>query len=431
MTNSLNITLHTLTPLWTGGVDQTCDRLHETGLIGSLRWWYEALVRGLGGYACDPTEHTCTFDEEKYRKSTAREERQRLREAGLCDACQLFGATGWARRFRLQLSDGEKLFNGKNVLIPSGRVHQSKHGSRAGGWFVFSESRRGDIAFKLVSLRDADLRPIETILALIGQHASLGPKGSNGYGVIKVENVSRDLSWVNLFGNQNPARNNALPDFRDFFFARFQFDEPQNSNWWQQIEGIRQAASGQLDDGRSPRPLRQASQEMTGLYSKGILPIAPAIRNWLRYQWKPGLTLAEAHFIFGEARAVCPHCYQPGFSPDQKNQQNNSCPGCKQSFKKGAEIPTTASKIFVSYAYRIDENRWEFRIWGWLPCEGVFRKKRDAFLNDLKTQLTSADLWTFVFNKTGITPQMTEWHSLTCAQTDGRAYLSELLGGAQ
>jgi len=51
---TLEMTLQTLTPLWTGGVDQTCDRLHETGLIGGLRWWYEALVRGLGGYACDP-----------------------------------------------------------------------------------------------------------------------------------------------------------------------------------------------------------------------------------------------------------------------------------------------------------------------------------------------------------------------------------------
>jgi CRISPR-associated protein Cmr1 len=88
------IILKTLTPLWTGGVDGTCDRLHETGLIGSLRWWYEALVRGLGGYACDPTEHSCTFDEERYRKSRADDERQRLRDAGVCDVCQLFGCTG-------------------------------------------------------------------------------------------------------------------------------------------------------------------------------------------------------------------------------------------------------------------------------------------------------------------------------------------------
>ena len=32
----LEFTLRTLTSLWTGGVDQRPDRLHETGLIGSL-----------------------------------------------------------------------------------------------------------------------------------------------------------------------------------------------------------------------------------------------------------------------------------------------------------------------------------------------------------------------------------------------------------
>jgi CRISPR-associated protein Cmr1 len=103
--DDLKITLKTLTPLWTGGVEGTCDRLHETGLIGSLRWWYEALVRGLGGQACDPTEHSCTFDEEKYRKSKADDEHQRLRDAGVCNACQLFGCTGWARKFRLCVLD--------------------------------------------------------------------------------------------------------------------------------------------------------------------------------------------------------------------------------------------------------------------------------------------------------------------------------------
>ena len=25
------------------------DCIHETGLLGSMRWWYEAMVRGLGG----------------------------------------------------------------------------------------------------------------------------------------------------------------------------------------------------------------------------------------------------------------------------------------------------------------------------------------------------------------------------------------------
>jgi len=75
-------------------VYQTCDRLHETGLIGSLRWWYEALVRGLGGYACDPTsDDRCEYDPRKLDPP----------EKQLCAACYLFGCTGWGRKFRMRV----------------------------------------------------------------------------------------------------------------------------------------------------------------------------------------------------------------------------------------------------------------------------------------------------------------------------------------
>ncbi len=74
-----DIRIKTLTPLWTGGVDGKADRIHETGLLGSLRWWYEAIVRGLGGTACDPSEGECRFKREKFGTSTATDDHQRLR----------------------------------------------------------------------------------------------------------------------------------------------------------------------------------------------------------------------------------------------------------------------------------------------------------------------------------------------------------------
>lgn len=391
----MDIQLRTLTPLWTGGVEQTCDRLHETGLIGSLRWWYEALVRGLGGYACDPTEHSCTFDEEKYRKSKARDERQRLRDAGVCDACQLFGCTGWARKFRLKVSDGKKLLNGQNFLIPSGRVHQSKKGPWAGGWFVFSESRISEIDFELVPLRDVDLAPVQTILTLISRHASIGPKGSSGYGVIHAQGIQQALTWLNAFPNSSIVRTQSLPDFRDFFFAGFQFAEPTgNGSWWQDVYGIRQAASGKLDDDSSTLPLRKSKNELEQMIRHGILPLAPAIRNWLRYIWKHGLNRDQEQYIFGDARSAI------------------------------------GSKILVSYAYRVkNSQKWEFRIWGWLPCTGEI-KKRDEFLKILNGQFIGDALWQYVFGNTRVKPALKEWHALPCDQTDGRAYLQELLGGA-
>lgn len=86
-----------LTDIWTGSVthskekDQikesiSPDRLIPTGLIGSIRWWFEVLVRGLGGNACDPTQTSCEGRDH-------------------CVACELFGCTGWGGKFRFTVFD--------------------------------------------------------------------------------------------------------------------------------------------------------------------------------------------------------------------------------------------------------------------------------------------------------------------------------------
>jgi len=84
-----------LSDLWTGSVmnkngqivdKPTSERLITTGLLGSIRWWFEVLVRGLGGSACDPTDTKC-------------EDRNH------CVVCELFGCTGWARKFRFEVLD--------------------------------------------------------------------------------------------------------------------------------------------------------------------------------------------------------------------------------------------------------------------------------------------------------------------------------------
>jgi len=74
-----------LTPIWTGDANKKCKHLRETGILGSLRWWYEVVVRGLGGTACDPTDSNCNG------------------EKNHCGACELFGCSGWARKFKLEI----------------------------------------------------------------------------------------------------------------------------------------------------------------------------------------------------------------------------------------------------------------------------------------------------------------------------------------
>lgn len=93
--------LKALTDLWTGSVELqrsdgrlqeqiSSDRLISTGLLGSIRWWFEVLTRGLGGAACDPSDDGRCPSQQGQR----------------CVVCEFFGCTGWGRKFRFEVKDG-------------------------------------------------------------------------------------------------------------------------------------------------------------------------------------------------------------------------------------------------------------------------------------------------------------------------------------
>lgn len=80
--------LQALTDIWTGDANGKASRVIPTGLLGSIRWWFEVLVRGLGGSPCDPSSKQKTCSAERH-----------------CVVCELFGCTGWARKFRFDVRD--------------------------------------------------------------------------------------------------------------------------------------------------------------------------------------------------------------------------------------------------------------------------------------------------------------------------------------
>lgn len=82
--------LKALTDIWTGDRTGKPDRLITTGLLGSIRWWCEVVVRGLGGSACDPSNTQVRCPDGQGRR---------------CVVCELFGCTGWARKFRFDVLD--------------------------------------------------------------------------------------------------------------------------------------------------------------------------------------------------------------------------------------------------------------------------------------------------------------------------------------
>jgi CRISPR-associated protein Cmr1 len=138
--------LKALTDIWTGDVKRQGNRLIATGLLGSIRWWFEVLVRGLGGKACDPTvkEVRCPA------KDKAPDD-----PGHHCVVCELFGCTGWARKFRFEVLDRN-------------------------GWSKSDQIKAGDIFI----LRFIELRPIceeewcllDLTLRLIAEYGAIGGK---------------------------------------------------------------------------------------------------------------------------------------------------------------------------------------------------------------------------------------------------------------
>lgn len=128
------------TPIWTGDAGRNGERTVTTGLLGSLRWWFEVLVRGLGGSACDPAESDgrCPDKNDKH-----------------CVVCELFGCTGRARKFRF------------DVLDEAGKVKRDQIKKDETFRFRFTPLR---------PIRDEEWALLDLTLRLIGDYGAIGGK---------------------------------------------------------------------------------------------------------------------------------------------------------------------------------------------------------------------------------------------------------------
>lgn len=243
------IKIKTLTPLWTGDINGECSRIKETGIIGSLRWWYEALVRGLGGYACDPNDSNCQFNYEAYKESGDVEDGftwKNHSERNVCDVCKLFGCNGWEKRFRLEVEakgDFDKNIGyeeNQELTIKINFIYQPRKENK---WLLWQTlnliSEYGAIGGK------TKLKPSNT------------PKDKpysfyNDYGIIKViweessfelPDISKEEVKENL---QNPLeQSNKLPNLKFFFFSR---EKNLDSSQYDRLENYKDFYNGNRGD---------------------------------------------------------------------------------------------------------------------------------------------------------------------------------------
>ncbi len=224
----MNIQLRTRTPIWTGGVETgKIDRLHETGILGSMRWWMEALVRGMGGHACNPIETQCLYDANKP-------------DNGLCDVCRIFGTTGWRKRFRTEIEDytqSLKTFPQK-IATTGGRI--SPKTGRPSDWYNYDREakdsekpRSGSFTLQIQSLNH-DFKPtiIGGLIQFLADWAAIGARPQMGFGVIELTNGRIDTQplydWLvaTVSNNDYPQ----LPSLRNIFTANIQIPNATDVN---------------------------------------------------------------------------------------------------------------------------------------------------------------------------------------------------------
>jgi CRISPR-associated protein Cmr1 len=301
-------------------------RTRETGLIGSLRWWYEAILRGSGFCACDPSSGTCLYDEKNEFE-------------GICLGCQLFGCTGYSRRFRLEVEGGGG--TGEPVPIRLANPGSAQHR----GWRV-PNSITNPFTLKILPLfpEGMDGGGLALTLRFIERYGALGAKASHGQGVVRITGVPEPphvADWIG--GLQKRVKKNAprsqvhMPDLLEF--RGVTIDLPSEKTWWRSLR-VR-------DADLRPFSLSEASK---------WVPTAPTVRSILRAELRASdISTNDRHRLMGTI--------QRWGDPHPRNDG-----GTRRDRTKGSDI-------FVTHAYRTD-GRWRMRIFGFIPRNGGVADQR-------------------------------------------------------
>lgn len=343
------VKIELLTPLWTGDAQSKGTRVLETGILGSLRWWYEAILRGLGFYACDAGNGACPYDE-------------KVELASICPGCRLFGCTGYGRRFRLKIEGTGDACSMLEIKLKHPESSEHK------GWRV-PANLAGHLRLSFLPMHPGKLGEIERTalhytLGLIERYGALGGKTSQGQGIVRVTDwgdlkdaISFD-AWVDLLRRQvkfqpppesievedtdsQPARTGVVPDLRNFVGATIILEDAQLTalEVWNALP-----IEGKTIYGKNWLPSRE---------SKWV-PSAPAVRahlrGWLRdpnnFPGFQGSFDIEHHRLMGTTKSWG--------DPNPK--------------RDGGDRPK-GSEIFVSHLYKI-EDRWTMRVFAFIPREG-------------------------------------------------------------
>jgi CRISPR-associated protein Cmr1 len=322
----MEVNIKTRTPIWTGGVESgKCDRIHETSILGSLRWWMEVLVRGMGGQVCDPTDQKCSYDPSHEKPNN-----------GLCKVCEVFGATGWKRQFRLEIQDIEICDAKITHPITADRTYKNDQGEEKTPTWYFKDSqppnapKYGSFIIKIQSL-NSKFKPevIVGLIQFIADYSALGARPQMGFGAIKVKSslIPMQPLYDWLIGTSGEEIYQDLPSLRNIFLAEIKskdssFGEKSTFNLKYELRQLFRTNEDK-PEAKSNKPILKGNKK------KDSLAEEKEIR----------------HFVMGAA-------------PKDSDQNRTS---------ENKEDKRMATKVKISRPYEDNKGNIIMRVWGWIP----------------------------------------------------------------
>ncbi|MGH2510995.1 MAG: RAMP superfamily CRISPR-associated protein, partial [Ktedonobacteraceae bacterium] len=182
----------------------------------------------VGGHACDPNTRSCLYDADQQPYF------------GLCDVCRIFGATGWARRFRMIVTNETHL---QSEVPFTKQIHASRsyvdrlQKSKTPTWFFNSAPLCGSVHIKLITIdQQFQVEVIAGLIQFLADWATIGAKPQMGFGVVNIAErqtlhpLMDHLQHITeLHGQCNDTRDfdyyNTLPSLQNMFFSSIRVPE--------------------------------------------------------------------------------------------------------------------------------------------------------------------------------------------------------------
>ncbi|HWB87549.1 MAG TPA: type III-B CRISPR module RAMP protein Cmr1 [Bryobacteraceae bacterium] len=307
--------------------------MRVNGLMGSLRWWFEGIVRAMGRKACDPTEGACEYDPKKNPFH------------GLCPVCWLFGTTGWARRFRLT-GTGLHASDWCIMAAPEvARLHENwlRRVYKPGSKVLWGDVLKLQFTRHFPGNKATEATDLDSIFCglvnAISRFGALAAKAQNGFGVVGWRETPQfDRTALSHFVNAFPEDGESGGMFNIGETTFFEFTVPNAGRY------------------ATPTPEMKIPRSANPDYLSRVLPIAYDIRY----------KSSTRQFRTGAGR-------DRGIRPALKivlGRQAEEVVGTSARTNN-----RSASRVFVSHLYRLTpRDPYRFRSWIHVP-PGLVRQR--------------------------------------------------------